>query len=352
MSAVGGGESPTAAVVRELLALGVLTVDDAVEQGFALTETSVSHRSYRVRIGAADGLFVKQADPVRSQGRDLSTEAAVYRIARSSEALAGVVPACHAVAADDSLLVLDAVPGTPLSDTALAQGGLDPGTRSAMCAYGRAVARVHRVRPPPIGHPPWLLSALEPGWGGYGWLPGPCRELLVRLAATREMREGFRRAASAWQAGCLVHGDLRWANVLVALDEEPPRAWLVDWELACLGDAAWDVGSVLADLLAAAASRSLEAGDPPGVWEPALAFLGGYRTAAALPEEEWTRLVRRSVALAGVRLVQALVEYGHQGAAFLAPIEPVLLPWAATLLGAPHAIVSELAHARECSCGQ
>ncbi len=352
MTAAGDGASPAAAVVRDLLALGVLTVDDAVERGFALTETSVSHRSFRVRIGEGAGLFVKRADPLRSQGRDLATEAAVYRIARSSEPLARVTPACHALSADDSLIVLEAAPGTPLSETALAAGGLEPGARSAMCAYGRAVARVHQVRPPPLGQPPWLLGALEPGWGGYGWLPVACRELLLRLAATPAIRDGFRSAAAAWRAGVLVHGDLRWANVLVALDAEPPRVWLVDWELACRGDPAWDVASVLADLLAAAASRCLEAGELPDVWAPALDFLGGYKTTAALGESEWTELVGRSVALAGVRLVQSLVEYGHLGAGFLAPMEPVLLPWAVTLLEAPEAIVSELARARGCSCGQ
>ncbi|MCU1408108.1 MAG: hypothetical protein JWM23_188 [Microbacteriaceae bacterium] len=341
---------PTAAVVRELLALGVLRIDDVVEHGLVVSETSVSHRSFRIRLGEREDLFVKQVDPVRSHGRDLVTEAAVYRLARASPPLADVVPPCHAIGVSDELIVLGAVRGTPLSETAFAFGGVDATALSVLCEYGRAVARVHRVRPPTIGHEPWLLAALEPGWGNYGWLPRPCGELLMRLAATPALRRGFSRAAASWRVDGLVHGDLRWSNVLVALDEVPPRIWLVDWELACLGDPAWDIASVLADLLASAAMRGLYAGRLPDVWAPAHAFLAGYRSGAAPAPDAWQALVERGTTLAGVRLVQTLVEFGHQGAEVLAAVEPVLLPWASTLLNAPRTIVSELARSPSMGC--
>jgi Ser/Thr protein kinase RdoA (MazF antagonist) len=344
---VGAVTAPTAAVVRELIAAGMLTIDDAVEHGVTVTDASVSHRSSHVRVGAGGGLFVKRADRMRSQGRDLGVEAAVYRLAAGSQPLAEVIPRCHMIAADDSMVVLEAVPGAPLSEAAL----LDPEQRSVLCRYGRAVARVHALRPPPIGQPPWLLGALEPGWGGYDWLPVPCRSLLLRLAATPQLRDGFRRAAAAWRPVALVHGDLRCANVLTALDGDAPRVWLVDWELACLGDPAWDVASLLADMLAAAARRGLESGALPDVWEPAHAWLGGYRARAAAPDGAWLELVRRAVALTGVRLVQTLLEYGHYGADQLAAMEPALLPWASELLGAPPQIVATLAQgAHRCSC--
>lgn len=356
MTAVSARASPTAATIRELLELDLITVDDAVAQGIVVTDASVSHCSVKVRIDDVARLFVKRSDPVRSAGRDLTTEAAVYRLAQSSPQLADVVPRCAFVSADDSLIVLEAAAGTPLSETELAFGGdadanRDLSSRSVLCKYGNAVARAHGVHPGPLGQPPWLLDVFEPGWGSYPWLPDPCRELLVRLGRTPRVSQGFRRAASRWRAECLVHGDLRWSNVLVALDAAPPRVWLVDWELACLGDPAWDIASVLADLLAAAALGSLH-GRAPDIWPAAQSFLGGYRASAPLTPDAWWSLMQRSVALSGVRLVQTLVEFGHHDEATLRAMTPILLPWATHLLDAPPAVVAELARdgARECSC--
>lgn len=334
---------PTAGLVCELLGLGVLKIDDLVENSVVISETSVSHRSFRVDVGNTRDLFVKQVDPIRSHGRNLATEAAVYRLALTTPALGAVVPPCHAIGADDAMIVLGSVQGTPLSETAVAVGELDATTIAVLHEYGRAVAQVHRVHPPMIGPDPWLLTALEPGWGVYGWLPPPCAELLMRLAATPALRHGFRRAAANWRVNGLVHGDLRWANVLVAADEMPPRIWLVDWELACLGDPAWDIASVLADLLASAAIRGLSTGRLPDIWVPAQEFLAGYRSSAQVAGDGWQALVERGTALTGVRLVQTLVEFAYQGPGVLAAFEPVLLPWARTLLDAPQTIVSALA---------
>lgn len=346
MTAVGATPS-TAGVADALVELAVLTRAEAAAPDLVITDLSVSHRAFRVNTGRAE-LFVKQADPWRSQGRDLSAEAAVYRLAAGTAQLADIVPPCRAVSGDDTTIVLEAVPGVPLSETALAVGDVDAKGMSVLCRYGRAVAGVHAVRPSPFGQPPWLLSALEPGWGGYPWLPVPVRHLLLRLAATLTFRAGFARAAADWRADTLVHGDLRWSNALAAVDVAPIRVWLVDWELACLGDAAWDLGSVLADLLGGAALHSFRTGAVPDVWPAAHAFLAGYRAAAGA--RDWQPLIERSVVLAGVRLVQTLVEHAHQGAGWLAATEPVLLPWAAALLAAPDAIVAELARGANGPC--
>src|SRR4051794_14041142 len=112
---LGGSASPRATVVQALLARGVLSSDEGGTQGGVASGASVSHRSTRIDVGGEPRLFVKQADPVRSGGRNLAVEAAVYRIAQRSQPLAQVVPTPRFVSDDDATIVLDAVPGTPLS---------------------------------------------------------------------------------------------------------------------------------------------------------------------------------------------------------------------------------------------
>ena len=344
MTAMGGGVPSIASVVRQLLDTRVISLDVAVERGLLAVDSSVSHLAFRLRIGDELRLFVKQADPARSSGRDLTTEAAVYRLARSNPELAAVIPPCRHVAADDTLIVMDDVGGHPIPLTALLAGSVDDaGDGSVIGLYGATVARVHQARPPAIGRPPWLLEALEPRWGRYDWLPPQCGDLLMRLAATPSLRYGFRRAASAWRSGRLVHGDLRSSNVLLDGGANPARIWLVDWELACRGDPAWDVGSAIGDFVAASAQAGIDAEPDFDPMLMAATFLEGYDREAQSPRPEWAALVRRSVPMAGVRLVQTLVEYGHGSEANLNAIEPVLAPWIEAFLVDGEAIGSGLA---------
>lgn len=347
MTATGGAPPSIASVVRQLLDQRVISLDDAVERGLLAVDSSVSHLALRLRVGDELRLFAKRADPVRSSGRDLTTEAAVYRLARSNPGLAALIPPCRHVADDDTLIVMDDVGGHPIAATAYLRSAPRPlddeRNGSILGRYGTTVARVHHVRPPAVGRPPWLLEALEPRWGRYEWLPPQCGDLLMRLAATPSMTHGFRRAASAWRSGRLVHGDLRSSNVLVDDSATPPRMWLVDWELACRGDPAWDLGSVIGDFVAGSAQAAIDAGPSFDPMLTASAFLDGYRREAPSPPPEWAALIGRSVAMAGVRLVQTLVEYGHGSEAHLNAIEPILVPWIEALLSDGEAIGSALA---------
>src|SRR5262249_38916837 len=194
-----------------------------------------------VPFGHGPGGFGKAADPVRALGRDLGAEAAVYRLAAAHPALARVTPRCWMIAAHDQTIVLDAVDGEPLTTAIWQRARAHDERRAILTVYGEALAHIHSVRPPRLGQPPWLLNALEPRWGRYEWLPAPCGALLIRLARSGAFREGFRIARREWRTTALVHGDIRWANGLVARCNGGYRIWIVDWELGCTGDPAWDV---------------------------------------------------------------------------------------------------------------
>ena len=336
MTVVDVSQPSLASVLRELIERGVLTAGDLVDRGVVAIDASMSHRSFRLHVGDSTRLFVKRADLVGSQGRDLATEAAVYRLAAIDQHLGSVLPRCHVVADDDALVVLDDVGAPPLTAEAVAAvwgARGSPTSSSLLDSYGRAVARVHQVRAPAVGEPPWFLMALDQRWGTYDWLPPASRDALLRLVSSPGLRQAFGRAASRWRPSRLIHGDLRWSNVLAAFDSRRPRVWLVDWELACLGDPAWDIGSVIGDLAAAPlAAPTLGSSYDP--LTPASRFLEAYGSEAPPGAPgEFGALVERSVAFAGIRLVQTVVEYGYAGPDEVRAVEPFLRPWIDVLLG-------------------
>lgn len=290
-------------------------------------ETSISHRSCIVSLGGRPRWFVKCGDPVRSRGRDLGMESTVHRLAARHPPLAGVIPRCRLIRADGNLLVMEAVSGEHLAPPLSANGH-----HEALRAYGVAVGLVHRTLPPPFGGAPWMLSALLPQWGAYDWLPPACGAFLRRLAAMREIRAAFDRARLQWQPGCLVHGDLRWANAIFDAGHSPPCVWLVDWELASAGDPAWDLGSVIADVAAANAIDGHDVSDWKRTLSQCRDFFAAYRGEVRQTPEEWRGRMERSLRCAGIRLTQTVIEFGHDSVPELIRAERLLLPAIRTFL--------------------
>lgn len=331
------------ALLHELIAHGVVSAAELASGGVELEEASRSHSAYRVSVGGVPRAFVKRCDPIRSQGRNLHCEAVLYRIAGAEGALNGVVPRCQVVSPDDTLIVIDPLPVPPEGSRWPYSGPVLEGRAGhpILEAYGRAVARTHSVVPPPFGEAPWLLLALEFGWGNDPHLPQPVRRLFRSLSARPVFRRGFWEAWNAWRATGLMHGDLRWTNVLFA-DGEVPHVWLVDWELSCLGDPAWDVGSVLADIVSSASLASGQLATMRQFAEAVVPFLSAYREEAQPPVSTWRALLTRSSLNAGVRLVQAVSEHGHVSGSDMNAVAPLLIPWSVELLRNAVPIAAEL----------
>lgn len=252
-----------AGVLRHLLQSALLTPTDAVERGFTAVDTSMSHRSVLVRVGGEPRFFAKQADAVRSGGRDLSVEARFHRQLGTHPALQALVPRCRLFLGGGTMLVMDAPDAATLELTALlcsADRALDTTARSVAEAsaivhrYGRCVAGCHAVQTGPLGAAPWLLEPFERAWLDTPGSPStPCGRLMTRMITRptndRSHQAAFARVRAMWTPTGLIHGDLRCANILLERTGDPPRLWLVDWELACVGDRAWDVAAVVAEML-------------------------------------------------------------------------------------------------------
>src|SRR5207245_6991515 len=121
---------------------------------------------------------------------------------------------------------------------------------------------------------------------------------------------------------CLVHGDVKWDNCLVALGEDGGEDLrLVDWETAAVGDPAWDIGSALSHYLSfwlfsipvtgtVPPERFPElAGYPLDAMKSALSACWiAYADTRELPSADTSAHLLRAVQHAGVRLLQTAFE--------------------------------------------
>ena len=98
----------------------------------------------------------------------------------------------------------------------------------------------------------------------------------TRSSTTLSSRTSCGGAVGRRCPGALVHGDVKWDNVVL----DPHGMQLFDWELSGAGDPAWDLGSAVADTISRPARMQGRAALPPDPadWVDACvaALLGGY----------------------------------------------------------------------------
>jgi Ser/Thr protein kinase RdoA (MazF antagonist) len=342
-----------------LLARGL--IDHATFAGDALTVRSAARRNRNLRVEGADGggFLIKQPDERDAASvATLRTEAAFYRLcgrAPATAAVREVIPRLADHDPENAVLVLELVRGAvPLSSLAAAG---EPGSLvAAGRALGRALATLHRAfrsldRPLDprrdwlYREVPWALTAHRPEPDLLRTL-SPANARLLRIVQDDDgLGRRLEGLGSSWRRDTLIHGDVKFDNVLVVPGAGEVR--IVDWEMAQLGDPAYDLAGALQDFLlywthsmpvsAALAPATMieQAGRPLGTLRGAIrAVWHGYRAAAGLDPRAADDLLRRAVALSAARLILSTYEISYE-AERLSARSVILLQLAANILADP-----------------
>lgn len=310
-------------VVHYLLDRGLLDARDVVAGDLVVVELIRRHHNFAVMRGKSPGLFVKQIQDQPMAAQTLQKEAAFYAMLDADPALAPIrelLPRFHAYDPDRHMLVVEMVAGAEdvnASHRRLGEFSPDVGAR-----IGEAIARYHDVaRRELVGkanvsifsrQTPWILS-----WhlfrGPVQGLSAANGQLMSIVQTYPEFAHTLDHLRDTWRFETLIHGDMKFDNCLVT----PETIHVVDWEIAEIGDAAWDVGSIfqaylmwwLSTLPATADASEDKATYPLEKIQPALrAFWIGYASAMRLDGAPADAMLERAAACAGARLLQSVYE--------------------------------------------
>jgi Phosphotransferase enzyme family len=198
-------------------------------------------RSHPVGLLSIDGVAVVVAKG--GSPPDVRTERAVYSWLASSPATAALAPSLHphAQSVDEVLLLRPEIDAVTLHYAAA--DAADP----VIAHLGRMLGTLHSTCGPASGittRRPWILSLADDVPELYADNPAAQRQC-AQLAADRFVSAVLVGFARRWKCSSVIHGDIKFDNVLVS----GTRLSLIDWELACIGDPAWDVAGVVDGLL-------------------------------------------------------------------------------------------------------
>jgi aminoglycoside phosphotransferase (APT) family kinase protein len=318
-------------VTRRLMHPDVIVGGD-----FMAIDSSRRNTNVKVRRRDGTGLFLKQTRT--SEPNDVATlqrEARCYQLPATHPALAGlarIMPSLRHYDAATRILTLDLIPNATSLQTGTRLGGTMP-TEWAQ-ALGDALATLHQaditaaldesaVQSIFPRTTPWILSIHEfnPEHMGTHTLAAH-RQLFDLVKRYPGFADALAAARAGWSRDRLIHGDMKWDNCVVCLTENAaPRVIFTDWELADLGDPAWDVGALLQAWLsqwigsiphrpdATPAQLMASATTPLTAMQPAVqAFWTTYTSRRALAGEERSEFLLRATRAAAARLIQTAYE--------------------------------------------
>jgi len=323
-------------VVHYLFGRGLITRESVVNGDLVVVDASRRNRNFKIQRTHAPSLFVKQIRVERPEAiATLRCEAWCYRLVQSDpvfSALAPLVPDFWHYDARSHVLVVEWV--TRSENLRLHLQRLGRISSEVAEQLGTAIGQYHAgVAVPSSTAPqtdifprrtPWILS-----FHTHQHLSGPDTSgAVIQLHSILQQYPEFARRIdelrSAWQTNCLIHGDLKWDNCLVYprdAQESQLRFKIVDWELADIGDACWDLGAILQAFLSSWIFSMPDTGLVPATllveraqyqlddMQPVIAaFWLGYTAGRQIDDLSARALLERSMRYGAARMVQTAFE--------------------------------------------
>lgn len=296
-----------------------------------VVEGARRHHNYSVVRRQGAGLFVKQMQPDQAfSAQTLQKEAACYVMMESDPALAEIhalMPRFRAYDPDRHILVLELIgEGENLSELHRRVKGFPEDVARRV---GELLARYHEASMRDLlprantaifqGQPPWILSFHLMPRGSMQNLSAANGQFVTILQSYPDFGQALDRVRAGWRRDALVHGDMKFDNIVVRGAQTGEQTMhVVDWELADVGDSAWDVASILQAYLTwwIASLERVPAGEPNDAAQypletiqPAIrAFWNAYASSRRLGGRDADAELERAVSYAGARMLQTVYE--------------------------------------------
>jgi hypothetical protein len=316
-------------VVPYLLERDLIGARVVVDGGLKIVDMSRRNRVFVVTADDEPGFVVKQ--PVDADVAGVRHEAAVLERLRAADPrLAARLPVPVSYEPATGVLVLEAARDAQDLHDRHARGRF---SRELAAQAGRALALLHATPPVTLGeqatrwNASWGLQLHRPSLQAAHHMTGAASELVRMIQRSEELCAALDELLASRQDGAVIHGDLRWENVLTAradargASSRRSRMLLVDLESAALGDPSLDLGTFLGEYLhawlrsipivdPADPGRLLaHAGRPLARMRPAMsAFWLSYAHSSPAATPELGRVLRGAASWAAVRVLSAAFE--------------------------------------------
>jgi|ERR1035437_1442084 hypothetical protein len=322
-------------VVHYLLFRGLVESQEVAGCGLTIQNEGRRNRNFKILIDGKSGLFIKQVPGVFAETTNsIFREALCCDLAESDSRFSSLRPYIARLIDYDPqrhTLTTECLP--PCDNLSAFHLRTRSFSEGLAAAFGRALGEIHassEAVSSPNGAafpriPPWVLTIARTAETVFHNMNPATKALVSMLRANTVLVVGLHALGANWRTDTLIHGDVKWDNFLVlrnSLDGGDPQIRIVDWELADLGDASWDVGCAfcaflqhwLVTMSAEASSldtRTLVENAPHRLeetWTALKALWRAYTIARGFTTVQAAAELRRAVGFTAARLVLTAFE--------------------------------------------
>jgi hypothetical protein len=239
----------------------ILSTESVVDGDLEIAQLAGRNQNFKITCVRRAGFILKQAvDPTGSDGSVLR-EARLYASVATEPSFEPVRPFFPSLVESDAgrgVMIARLLPDATSLDE---WDGFEPeAAGNPRFLLGRALALVHSqfAAPARDGRLPFLPRRAAPALGGLARPTpqifadaSPANLQLLRIVQNDPtLADLIADLSRPWPIRTIVHGDLQSRNVLVHRPATGPlHVSIVDWELAGVGDPAWDVACMMGDFL-------------------------------------------------------------------------------------------------------
>ena len=317
-------------IVHYLTDQNLISTESVVDGDLMVVDMTRRNRNFKILRKTDKGLFVKQPRNFDVQSvASLVREAQSYRLVATDpafRAISGLMPSSLHFDTARNILVLGLLPESENLSEMYRRLGEFPSYiaatlgRSLGCYHrevGRTLEQVRHTKLFPETLP-WMLTITQEYIQQAKTVDeNHCRFYSI-IAKYPEFLDSIHRLRTGWKADSLIHGDMKWDNCMVYKDEAASSDELalkiVDWELADLGDSAWDAGAVFQTFLSLWVMSLPEVNgeeeqqrDKYSIekMQPAIrSFWDAYTGTMSIEKKARTLLLKKCVEYAAVRIIQ------------------------------------------------
>lgn len=248
----------SANLVYYLNARGIVKASEIVDGQFCVIEAGQHNRNFKILLGDHKGVFVKQIQNVDNTSQiSLLRESQCYLWAQNFPAWAALIPDLIGYDQDRHILILELINKSQNLREYFNQKNFLSEDLAGL--LGQSLSTFHGIStdlnaldlaiPQLEKKVPWIFTYHKKSFFPENSLSNGAIHFAEILRGLPKLISHLDRLFDLWHPNNLIHGDLKWDNILVSNGSDIPKLSLIDWELVDFGDTRWDVGSVFQSYL-------------------------------------------------------------------------------------------------------